>query len=296
MGRLSIWLLAAGLLLLLGGSLSLVSLLKPGWTSAWVDTEDLPAGGPPTRTPFQSDHQTPTLTPFQPLIQTLTPSRGPQVEWIPALYNQVPVLQPAATPQPHFAHRLLDFPQEKIRLRIFPDQLVNGGKMIKMTFYPAPDCAFGSGRSCVSVHRNGQVILLTIHSGVGGEGEAFRLAVEGLSLDQAGFSIGRIQANLADMQNAPVQLNLGPDNLGDFELAALARIPPLDLQRFFDLPFDDALERVASQNEPLRSALDSGEPLLAFETCGWQMPGEAWGEGSTATSASIYLGFIRRKS
>jgi hypothetical protein len=53
---------------------------------------------------------------------------------------------------------------------------------------------------------------------------------------------------------------------------------------------------VAVENDSVRAVLDSGEALLAFEICGWHLPGEVWGLGSSATTASIYLGFLRMKS
>ena len=294
LGRFSSWLLVAGLLLMLGGSFSLVSLLKSVWASISMDTEELPIALTPTRTPFQPQAK----TPFRPQPPTSIPTyQSALITNLESISTSAtpnaPKVLPTATTPSHFANRLLNFPQEKISLRIFPGQLVNAGKMIKMKFLPAPDCTFGTGRGCVSMHRNGQVILLTIHSGVGGEGEVFRKAIESTGLDQAGFSIGQIRTNLAAMQNVSVQMNLGSYDFGELELAALARVPAIDMQHYFDLPFDDALEMVAGKNKPVRAALDSGDSLLVFEICGWHVAGEAWGKGTTPTSASIYLGFIR---
>ena len=295
--RLSSWLLAGGLLLLLGGSFSLVSILTPVWASAKMAAADLSVAPTPTKTPFQPQH--PTRTPFQPQKPTPTPASSPALadsseqDQTGATPSPAPAEPPPAAPTPHFASRFLDYPAEKIRLRVFTVPGINGGNSIKMTFYPARDCPFGTGKSCVSRHRGGQVILLTIHSGIGGEGEPFRRAIEGTGLDQAGFSIAQIRSNIAALQNVLVQMSLGSDDLGELELAALARISPKDYQHYFDLPFDDALEMVAGADETVRSVLDSGEPLLVFEICGWHVAGEAWGKGTTPTSASIYLGFVR---
>lgn len=282
MGRFSVWALLAGLILLVGGFLGLSASLKPVWTSAMQAPDDLPARRTPTSTPFQP--QKPTRI----LPVGLGPTR---VEPSPTAQET----QPAQPVIPHFAGRFLDFPSPKARLHILPGKSLNSGQEIRLTINPAQECEFGTGKSCVSLHRGGQVILLTIHSGVGGEGEAFREAIEGSGLDEAGFSIGKIRTDMAALENVPVKISLGPDALGDLELAAVARVPAMDIQRYFDLPFDDALEMVAWENKPLRAALDSGEQLLIFEICGWHVPGEVWAQGSTATSASIYLGVIRSK-
>lgn len=140
------------------------------------------------------------------------------------------------------------------------------------------------------------MILLTVHSGVGGEGERLRSALEGSGLDEAGFTLEQIRVNMAALQGAEVQLGLGEEILNSLELATVARVPAMDIQRYFDLPFDDALEMVAVENDPVRAVLDTGEPVLAFGICGWHLPGEVWGQGGSATIASIYLGFIRLRS
>ncbi len=134
--------------------------------------------------------------------------------------------------------------------------------------------------------------MLTIHSGVGGEGEALRLALEGSGIDEAGLEISQIRANMSALRGSTASLALGEKSLGDLELIALDRIPAMDVPHYFGIPFDSALRAVASDNPDLQDALASGSPLLMFEICGWHVPGEVWNEGGS-TSASIYLGTFR---
>jgi len=204
---------------------------------------------------------------------------------------------PSATPQPdlHFARGLLENGQLSAGLRLLPGAEFNRGQPILLSFLPGEECAYGTGRACVSRHRGGQVILLTIHSGLGGQGEQLRHALEGSGLDQAGLTIGEIRANLAALQGAGAQMNLGGEELDGLELAAVVRVPAMDLKRYFDLAVDDALEMLAADNDALRAALDSGEALLMFEICGWHLPGEIWAPGSSPTTASIYLGVVRQR-
>ncbi len=233
-----------------------------------------------TRTPFAAP-PSPTPTPFRAQPPTSTP-----------LPTTTPT--PSPTPQrPHFAVRLVDGLGRPAQIRILPPADVGGGREIELSFAPASDCPFGNGTACISRHRSGQVILLTVHSGLTGQAEAFRRAVEGTGLDSAIFSLERIGANLTALQGAPVTLQVGADSLDGLELAAVARIPPARLEDYFNLPFDDALALAAQSDPAVAAALASGENLLVFEACGWVVPGEGWAPGVTSTTGSIYLGFIR---
>ena len=156
-----------------------------------------------------------------------------------------------------------------VTIRIQPPEAVNGGREINIRFSPASDCPFGGGTACISRHRGGQVILLTVHSGVGGQGEAFRWAVEGSGINSAIFPLARIQENLAGLEDAPVILEMGTDSLDGLELSGVARVPPSALEDYFRLPFDDALALAAQSNQTLARALDKqGDGLLIFEICG----------------------------
>jgi hypothetical protein len=182
---------------------------------------------------------------------------------------------------------------EKVVLRITPPGDLNAGNAIKIAFIPGTDCEYGSGRVCVSRHRGGQVTLLTVHSGLGGEGEAFRSAVEGTGLDLAFFTSARIRHNMQALAGSPAWIQSGSLGRDDLSLAVVVRIPPVRLEEYFAFPFDEALSAVAEDSPELQAALDSGGPLLIFEICGWQIPGEAMAPEVSPTTASIYLGVIK---
>lgn len=224
-------------------------------------------------------------TPFQPDAPTAT---------VPA---------PTPTPAPTGA---LEAPREgafdwlqdaeesgKVRLVIQPPDEVNGGRVIKSAFILSSSCSYGTGRACLSTHRGGQVTLLTIHSGLGGEGEALRSAVEGTGLNMAFFSLERIRGNMDALAGSPVQLQGEQGAHDDLELAALVRMPPARLEAYFRQPFDEALAAAEEDNPALADVLGEAEDWLVFEICGWQLPGEGWYPGVTPSTGAIYLGFIR---
>jgi len=181
---------------------------------------------------------------------------------------------------------------EKVVVRITPPEVVNAGRSIKIAFYPGDACEYGTRQACVSRHWNGQVTLLTIHSGLGGEGESFRSAMEGTGLNLTFYSIDQIQHNLEMLTGAPVSIQSGESGRDDLRLSAVVRLPPAKLEAYFTRPFDDTMAELAEDNPFFQEALESGESLLVFEICGWQIPGEPWAPEVSPTTASIYLGVI----
>jgi hypothetical protein len=235
----------------------------------------------------------PTATPFQPGA----PDAGvkhfvwiPMIAGGPAQHESEPTLETETPKKDELSDLfLLD---ENVVLRIASPPEVNNGRSIKIAFSVGDDCAYGTRRACVSRHWNGQVTLFTVHSGLGGEGESFRSAVEGTGLDMAFFSPGKIQRNLAGLSGVPVHLKVGSYQQDDLVLKAVVRIPPTMLADYFSHPFDQALEKAAGDSSDIQAALESGNPLIIFEICGWQIPGEEWAPEVSPTSASIYLGVI----
>ncbi len=275
------WFALAGTLLIISGAAGLLA-NGPTWLppspSALAQAPTPPA---PTPTPFQP----------RPPGRAYLPAMSAAAELQPDLPAQPGGNTSAGLPAEHFARELLDFPAVKAVLRLGPVAGLNDDKNIRIAFTPAADCPLNSGKACVTAHRAGQVILLTVHSGGGGQGEAFRAAVEGAGLDTAAFSLARIRANLALLAGAPADYKLGAGAWLPLRLAAVTRIPPAQVETYMRLPVDDALRLVSEIDPAARAALDSGQPLLLFEICGWYLPGEDWSPGETLTSASIYLGF-----
>lgn len=275
----------AGTLLIVCGAAGLLA-NRPAGLPAAADSQPPPPAAAPTPTPFQP------RPPGRAYLPVMSAAAEPQPD-SPAQPggNTSAELPTAAPPPAHFARELLDFPAVKAVLRLGPVAGLNDDKNIRIAFTPAADCPLNSGKACVTAHRAGQVILLTVHSGGGGQGEAFRAAVEGAGLDTAAFSLARIRANLALLAGAPADYKLGAGAWLPLRLAAVTRIPPAQVETYMRLPVDDALRLVSETDPAARAALDSGQPLLLFEICGWYLPGEDWSPGETLTSASIYLGF-----
>ncbi len=267
------WLASFGLLLTAAGLMSFIQIAQAAAASPVTP----PALHQATRPAVQL-----TATPFQPLSPTPTGT---------AAATLLPT--PTALPARHFAAGLVEEPARRTTLEIDPGPGFNQGSPIQLNFITGQECLFGSGTACVSRHEDGDLLLLTIHSGLGGQGESFRRAVEGTGIDTALFSLARIQANLAALQGAPVRLSIDGQAQDNLELVGVARVPPDRLQEYFSLPGDEAMKLATQYNPLVQAALESGEQMLAFEICGWSVPAEAWAVGVSPTSASIYLGFIR---
>jgi hypothetical protein len=233
----------------------------------------------PTRTPYQPRVTTPT--PFQPRPPTAV------------------VVQ--ATPQPPAGFYGLDLedPSHRVRIWIFPpDRRVNQGRPILISFIPGQTCNYGDNRGCVNVYPMGsgvEATFITVHSGVGGEGQAFRNAVEGTGINSASLSLKEIRVNLKALDGAEVAIIQGKHRYEGFTLSVAARIPPKFMRTYFEAPIQEALLFASTVDERLRSASQGSLPLLIFETCGWKVPGEPWARGATSTTASIYLGVIQKK-
>jgi hypothetical protein len=239
---------------------------------------------------FQPPDLTPT--PFQPIANPVAPDR-----------SQSPTAQPTANIPPQetpFVFYGIDFSNHKkwVSLQIQPDATsINLGKPIMISFIPGQRCNFGDHHACVNTfttQENGTVIFITVHSGVGGEGQRFRNALEGTGINRAAFPLQRVQANLKALLGAGVALAQGANVVGGLKLVAVARIPASSLATYFDTPLDQALALAASTNPGLLEGVDPGQPQLIFETCGWKMPGEPWAAGVSSTTGSIYLGVVQK--
>ncbi len=176
-----------------------------------------------------------------------------------------------------------------------PSKQVNRGKPITLSFVPANSCPFGNQTACVVAHANGvnNMIFLTIHSGVGGQAQDFRDAVEGTGINRAGYSLAKVQKNMDALAGAEVAILQGKRQISGLTLVGMTRVPPQYVQAYLSMPVQEALDFATRLDAKLMAAIDPTRPMLVFETCGWKMPGEPWYPGISSTTGSIYLGVIQ---
>jgi hypothetical protein len=305
----------------------------PTATSTLPAATETPTTPLPTQTTTPGGAtETATLTPpaFSPTPPITTPPARPSpggsgfVDWLlSVLFQQqatpTPFLPQPNTPTPPASQVTGDSEQawsapatsstfygidfnnsaQRIRIKIFPkNERVNQGKPIVIAFTPGQSCTYGDRQACINRYftvEGGEVIYITAHSGVDGEAEAFRRAVEGTGFDQASFSLRKVQARLQDLQGAEVQIVQGETTVSGLVLAAASRVPPKDMLDYLSLGLPQALALASSNDPALAASLKPAEPQIIFETCGWMMPGEPWLPGITSTNASIYLGVIQNK-
>ncbi|MGW8249424.1 MAG: hypothetical protein ACWGO1_02190, partial [Anaerolineales bacterium] len=227
-----------------------------------------------------------TPTPFQPQLPTPTYSQPQALEAADSIPDDLAVEQP----MPGFYGIDFSNPWERIRIKIYPpDWTINRGKPIVIAFTPGQSCRYGDRQACVNRYttpQGGDVTYLTVHSGVNGEAETFRRAVEGFGFDQAGFPLRKIQARLRDLAGADVEIVQGETVVSGLELSVAVRIPPKFMGDYLESALPDALSLAASINPSMQGSLTPDAPQVMFETCGWKMPWEPWLPGMTSTNAS----------
>jgi len=183
-----------------------------------------------------------------------------------------------------------------IFIQIFPkNNKINQGKPILIEVLPGKDCQFGDQRACISAYRkseDGNVIFITVHSGIGGEAETFRRAIEGLGLNQPAYTVGKAEKNLAILEGARVKITQGKRVLDGLIFADAVRVPPTLVKKYFTQSVDGSMEIAAELDLGWQRFTSPDQPVLVFETCGWKMPAEPWAPGVSRTTGSVYLGVI----
>ncbi len=269
--RISRWLL----LLMTASLVFLVGYLILVWVPQFIN------GQPPitdlAMRPSLSSENSLTATPYQP--------RHPTPVYTQVLERKEP---------PTFNFQKINFKPQSGRLNISidpPSPLVNQGKPINISFIPAETCDFGDQQACVSTHvlDKSNLIFLTVHSGYGGEGQAFRHAVEGTGINRAAFSLSEVNNNLTALQDAQVSVTAHGDEVGGMSVRGVIRIPAAHVDAYFNLPIEDALVFAASLNPEVWSTIDQSQPLLIFETCGWKLPAEPGSAEVSDTTGSVYM-------
>jgi hypothetical protein len=224
----------------------------------------------------------PTPTPFQPLHPTEVIQATQAFQTIP-IYPTV--LQQAAQD-----NILRD--KDRLHIRIKPDtQRITAGKVIELNLRIAGDCQFEDGTACVNFYQDGrgsEIAFVTVHSGIGGDGQALRNAFEGTGLDQANLTLRQVRQNLRGLLGSPVKISTGEDEKS-LTVVAVARIPADQVRAYMKLPVSQALAFASQLDPEFLAAIPGNSSLIVLETCGWRMPGERGGENLPATSASIYI-------
>lgn len=181
---------------------------------------------------------------------------------------------------------------EPVTLEITPP----GKKPLRIQVRPGYPCAYEDHTACVSAYTTkagGSIIFLTIHSGVGGEADNFRHAVEGTWINRAAFRLDQIQDRLDALQGAEVTLRQGETALTGLQMAAAARIPPDHLADYFAAPVRQAARTAAKIAPALAPYTNPRQPTIIFETCGWRTRQEEPSPAASDTTGSIYLGVIQ---
>lgn len=241
-----------------------------------------------TRTPFLPI--IPSATDFQPLPPTLAATALPS-----------PTRQMVSTPTP----ALFDFftidlgdPQKRVIIKITPpSHNFNGGKPVEISFFPGQTCVFGDHRGCVFAYRGDRganIMLVSVHSGVGGEAQTLRHALEGTGVNQAAYTLKQIHANLAALEDASVQITQGKTTFGGLIVTHAGRVPASKLDGYFNSQLDQAISYAAAIDPDLQTAVNPLTSELIIETCGWKSKEEPWSKGVTSTTASVYLIVIRK--
>lgn len=249
--------------------------------------------------PSSDDLGNPSPTPFQPVLNPEIPSF--LLRSTPSPSSTIGSVVDAMSARiPGKISSEINFNQgsQQIVVKVFPNsKRINNGNPVVIKFFPSDSCEFGDKRACVyelQFDNNLSVKWISIHSGIGGEAQAFRNAVEGTSIDQAGYSLNQINQNIATISGAPVEIHQGEAIVGNLELMALVRIPSNQVSNYLALPIEQAFNFAAQLDPTLLTALESDTELLVIETCGWKIPGEQTKRGLPNTSSSIYIGIIRQ--
>jgi hypothetical protein len=200
--------------------------------------------------------------------------------------------------EPTFDFYGIDFGSpQRVTIEIIPlDAQVNKGKPIKISFMPGERCEFGDRHACTYAYKptnTGNVIVVTVHSGMGGEAQRFRAALEGTGINRAGYPLKKVNANLQSLAGAAVVISQGEHVVESVQMTAVTRIPARALKRYFRASLAEILEVAADLDPGIGGLVDPDQPQIVLETCGWKMPGEDGSENVSDTTGSVYLGIIR---
>jgi hypothetical protein len=250
----------------------------------------------PTPTPFRPSDPTPTAPPPRDLAAAPSASHA-SVEPDASSPTPAPVVPQHDQPARNFHGIDFTNSSQRITIVIKPDnKRVNRGRPISISFFPGEQCAVDDSTACVNSYLNdnrAETIFVTVHSGIGKEGQAFRHAVEGTGYDMAAQPLQQVRKNLDALSGASVTIRQGDVLVTGLRLVTASRLPPNTVESYLAQPVETALESVSRIDPEISDRIIDQLPKIVFETCGWRMTGERWVSGLTSTSASIYLGVIQ---
>lgn len=226
-------------------------------------------------------------TPFKPILPTPTL----------ILAKPTQTIQVYQTARSNTSDFRIQSGQPNLSFRIKPDnKRLNSGKPIEVSFRPAVRCKFGDGKACINSYRDiqsAEVTIITIHSGIGGEAQSLRNALEGTGFDQAGFPLSQVKKNLQAIVGSPVTISQHDKKVNQYKVVAAVRLPANRVREYINTPINYALAYAAKFNPDLQPYIHPTSPIIVLETCGWRMPGERSSSNVSDTSASIYLIILR---
>jgi hypothetical protein len=254
----------------------------------------------------------PTPTPFRPLSPTsgvfpsttsTTPTYAFPTPTLSLDFHPPDLIQPPAAAQessadssyePTLGYHGIDFSRpERIYIKIYPaGNQVNHGNPVKISFIPGFKCRFGDKHGCVYAYKpsyTGNVIMVTVHSGLGGEGQRWRSAIEGTGINRAGYKLDRVMENMNALSGARVVLQQGDRIFDTASLAVVSRIPARDLGSYFKVALADILAFAGTIDPHIEQWAQPDMPVIVLETCGWKMSGEPGSNQVSDTTGSVYL-------
>jgi hypothetical protein len=188
-------------------------------------------------------------------------------------------------------------PDQYISIEIYPQSPeINGGKPIRLKIKPGNTCQFGEKQVCVYAYKRTQeqnVIFISIHSGVGGEAQRLRHAIEGTGINRASLPLKKVKRNLTLFTGSKVIMKQGNKILDNLVLQGMNRIPASDVQAYFSQPIENILDFAMRLDPELEKSIRPSIPIIIIETCGWKMPGEPKGPGISDTTGSVYMSIIQ---
>ena len=185
----------------------------------------------------------------------------------------------------------IKYDSQPVTIFIEPDiKFDHAGKSVEISFLPGEHCAFGEGYGCVYkflTPNEKQVTFISVHSGLGGEGDDLRNLLEGTGINQGLFDPEQVLSIVRSLIGSKIRVEQGDSKISNLSIAGVVRIPPEHVETYTALPVENTLEYAVKVASLDRTILN--DKLMVIETCGWRLPGEEEIAGLNDMSNSVYL-------